>query len=139
MIYLLLGTFLILNAAALVSIAAWYRRDRADLLTRATTAEKDATRLRTMLDSAESDLAQETRVHRITERRTAKSARKDADARVMALAEVGRRDFEAHEAGHACLPGIDAIRAGDYEPTDGPTPLYDAGVVVPMRKAGRGR
>lgn len=55
MIYLALAAFLLLNIAALVSIAAWYRRDRADL-----TAERDqAVRDRTATETAFGALTEE--------------------------------------------------------------------------------
>ena len=134
MIYLALAAFLAANIAALVSIAAWYRRDRDDLV-------GDNKRLRTQLASAERDAEEaEERARRSEERRQGAfdanvqlaRTRREADDEVFRVTQ----EFREHLDGHACLPTLNGIRAG-LDVGDGPEPpvsLETRGVVVPLRK-----
>jgi hypothetical protein len=134
MIWLLLALAIALNIAALVSIAAWYRRDRADLLDDLAGARADALDARADLLEARTDLDMETEAHKHALVKLARAERKAADDRVLATVEAFRRNLDEHDAAYACLPSIDAIRSGHYTPTAGDTPLYDAeAVVVPIR------
>jgi hypothetical protein len=137
MIYLILAAFLAANIAALVSIAAWYRRDRDDLV-------GDNKRLRTQLASAERDAeVAEERARRSEERRQGAfdanvqlaRTRREADDEVFRVTQ----EFREHLDGHACLPTLNGIRGG-LDVGDGPEPplsLAARGVVVPLRKAKR--
>lgn len=63
-------------------------------------------------------------------------------ARVMHAVSEGQAD--RHAAHHACLPGIEAIRAGEVDVAgEGPAPVYEAArvalvaPVLPIKKGGR--
>jgi hypothetical protein len=123
MIWLLLALAIALNIAALVSIAAWYRRDRADLLDDLAGARADALDARADLLEARTDLDMETEAHKHALVKLARAERKAADDRVLATVEAFRRNLDEHDAAYVCLPTLDGIRAASVGMPVPPTPV----------------
>jgi hypothetical protein len=126
-IYGLLAIALLANVAALVGIAAWYRRQNDAILA-------DLRESRADWLEARIDLHQERTAHQHALKTLARKERQAADDRIMALVEKFRADLDAHDAAFCCLPTLSA--ASNVTPSDGPAPIYDElrGVVVPIGK-----